>query len=518
MASRSKDKGSKISKEKGSKSSKEKGNKSGKVKGSKKENGNKYKGACDAVPDPFVYERWPTPPPQPNPPKATLLANMRRQAWYGYANKPNLEYKERAWIPTYPLCTSWGEIWISQLPYRKIQRYKYDPAWSKLTPHGDPIITKGEPSIMIKVPLTGRIAVVLNCPKAKRNDIVFYDPETLQIEHRIEYPYKAVDPASIPSPVSPDTMKPLVRSFDLVDESTPFGICANGASICIIFKPLQKMQFFSSHKYELQDIRLENYFPDENSCVHLASSGGCAMTDDMLFVAATRPNRIQAFHLHYCQVYDQVDVIKIVLCANFGLDRFSIGEPFGVQIDSIGMLIANDTKTGIFHVYNVNKLPKGPCLSSLPNAETCCMGSWKIDTYQHLNSGYFSVAKNGIVAIVDRLSNSLHLVADQMLMRWYDDAYFYLESRPNLEPQLGEPPKQNAVCKCSFEDKWEPIPPDQLLPESWAKEFERDKNKPKEGENDDKLKASKASKKDKNSVASKSGKSKASKGPKGKKK
>ncbi|KAM7537361.1 hypothetical protein Aperf_G00000063975 [Anoplocephala perfoliata] len=514
MASKSKDKGNKSGKEKGSKSGKGKGSKGSK---GSKENGNKSKGACDAVPDPFVYERPPIPPPPPNPPKPTLLANMKRQVWYPYANRASLEYKERMWTPTYPLCTSWGEIWISQLPYRKIQRYKYDPTWSKFTPQGDPIITKGEPKIMVEVPLTGRIAVLLNCPAVKRNAIVFYDPETLQVEHKIEYPYKAEDPANIPSPVNPETMNPIARSFDLADESTPFGICANNTSICVIFDPLQKMQFLSYHKYEPQDIRLESHFSDENSCVHLASSGGCAMTDNMLFVAATRPNRIQAFYLHYYQVYDQVDLIRVILCANFGLDRFSFGEPFGVQIDSIGMLVANDTKTGVFHVYNVNKLPKGPCLPSLPNAEMCYMGSWKIDAYQHTHSGYFSLAKNGTAAVVDRLRNSLHLIFDQEVLRWYDDAYLYLQSRPNLEPQPVDWPKEKALCMCSFEDKWELIPPDQLLPESWVKEFQRDKNKLKEGENDDKLKASKASKKGKNSMASKTGKSKASKGSNGKK-
>ena len=517
-----------------SKSSKEKGKGSkGSRKDSKKKQNSKESkkgkgGKCDVVLEPFKYVPPPPPPSPPKPPKPTLLSFMRRQVWYPYANKPCLVYREFGWTPTCPLCTSWGEIWVSEAQFRRILRFKYDPAINKLTPIGNPIITKGEPSLMIEVPLTGRVALVLRCPTAKKNAIVFYNPETYQEEHRIEYPFKAEDPATIPTAMDPDSNKPLPRSFDLLDESTPYGICANIDSICIMFDPLQKMQFLQPHTYEPLDFQLENYFSDESTCIHLAASGGCAMSEDTLFVAATRPNRIQAFHLRYFRVYGRIDVIKVILYANFGVDRFSFGEPFGVQIDSLGLLVASDSKVGIFHVYNTTKLPKGPCLPSLPNGETCYMGSWKIDAYQCIRPGYFSLAKNGTAVIVDRYGNSLHLIGDQTIMRWYDDTYLSLENaliRPIVDPlmpELGDPPTTENLCICSLEDTWQPIPPEELLPESWAKKFAREKNLPKEedeGKNSkaSKMKGSKASsKKERKSKGSK-GKGRSSKGSKGNK-
>ncbi|CDS42841.1 conserved hypothetical protein [Echinococcus multilocularis] len=519
-----KDKGSK-GKSKGSKDSKGKNSKGSKGKG-KGKGGDGAKSKCDLIPVPFEYVRPPIPPPPPEPPKPTLLSFMRRQIWYPYASQPTLEYREFAWSPTVPLCTSWGDVWVSELPFRRILRYKYEPASNRLVSLGNPVITKGEPKMIIEVPLTGRIAVLLNCPTAKSNAVVFYNPETFEEEHKIEFPYNAVDPATIPTTVDSDTNKPLLRGFDLLDESTPYGICANKDSICILFDPLQKMQFLCSHTYGPQDFQLENYFTDEKACIHLAASGGCAMSNDLLFVAATRPNRIQAFHLHYCRVYRRIDVIKVVLFANFGIDRFSFGEPFGVQIDSLGLLVANDSKVGVFHVYNVNKLPKGPCLPSLPNGETCYMGSWKINAFQRVRPGYFSLAKNGTAAIVDRHENSLLLLGDQSVMRWYDDTFLCLENvllRPVVDPQmpqLGEPAMQDSICICSLEDKWKPIPPEELLPETWVKKFSREKDLPKEAKEgpDSKSSKKKGPKASKASKGSKGGKGKASNGSKGKKK
>ncbi|VDM31270.1 unnamed protein product [Hydatigera taeniaeformis] len=519
----SKSKSAKEKGSKGSKGSKGKGSKESKGKG-KGNDGAKSK--CEAIPVPFEYVRQPTPPPPPEPPKPTLLSSMRRQIWYPYASQPTLEYREFAWSPTAPLCTSWGDVWVSELQFRRILRYKYESANNRLVSLGIPIITKGEPKMLIEVPLTGRIAVLLNCPTVKSNAIVFYNPETFEEEHKIEFPYKAKDPASIPTTVDPDTNQPLPRGFNLSDESTPYGICANRDSICILFNPLQKMQFLSSHTYEPQDFQLENYFTDERTCVHLAASGGCAMSHNLLFVAATCPNRIQAFHLHYCRVYRRIDVIKVVLYANFGVDRFSYGEPFGVQIDSLGLLVASDSKVGVFHIYNVNKVPKGPCLCPLPNGETCYMGSYKVNAFQRIRPGYFSLAKNGTAAIVDRYRNSLLLLVDQSVMRWYNDTFLCLENVllrtfvDPLMPQLREPPTQDSVCICSLEDKWKPIQPEDLLPESWMKKFCREKDLPKEGEEvpDSKSSKKKGSKGSKASKDSKGGKGKNSKDSKGKKK
>ncbi|KAL5111049.1 hypothetical protein TcWFU_010337 [Taenia crassiceps] len=519
-----------------SKSVKDKGSKRSKNSKGRDNNGSKGKGKgkgsdgakskCELIPVPFEYVRPLTPPPPPEPPKPTLLSFMRRQVWYPYASQPTLEYSEFGWSPTVPLCTSWGDVWVSELPFRRILRYKYEPASNKLASLGSPIITKGEPKMMIEVPLTGRIAVLLNCPTAKSNAIVFYNPETFEEEHKIEFPYKVKDPSTIPTTVDPDTNQPLPRGFDLLDETTPYGICANRDSICILSDPLQRMQFLSPHTYEPQDFQLENYFTDEGTCIHLAASGGCAMSNNVLFVAATRPNRIQAFHLHYCRVYRRIDVIKVVLYANFGVDRLSFGEPFGVQIDSLGLLVANDSKVGIFHIYNINKLPKGPCLPSLPNGETCYMGSCKIGAFQRIRPGYFSLAKNGIAAIVDRYRNSLLIVSDQSMMRWYNDTFLCLENaliRPVVDPlmpQLGEPPTRDSVCICSLEDRWKPIPPEELLPESWARKFTREKDLPKEGEKgpDSKSSKKKGSEGSKTSKDSKGKKEKVSRSSKGKKK
>ncbi|VDD82020.1 unnamed protein product [Mesocestoides corti] len=507
-----------------SKSPKSKGSK-GKNKGSKGSKGSKGKGKSDISEEPFKYVRVPTPPPPPKPPKPTLLSYMRRQVWYPYVNRPTLEHREFSWSPTCPLCTSWGDVWVSEFSNRRISRYKYDPVNNTFTSLGAPIVTKGEPKMMIEIPLTGRVAVILNCPTVKNSAIAFYNPETFAEEHKIEYPYNAVDPATIPTTINPDTNQPLPRNFDLLDESTPTGICANRKAICVIFEPLQKSLFLHPHTYAPFDFKLENYYPDERTCIHLASSGGCAMSEDVLFVAATRPNRIQAFYLHYDRLFDRIDKIKVVLFANFGIDRFSFGEPFDIQLDPFGLMVANDSKGGIFHVYNIKKIPKGPWIPSLPHGETCYIGSWKIDAYQRIRPGYFSLAKNGTAAIVDRHRNSLHLIGDRTEFCWYGDTYLCLENvllRPIVDPlmpNLGKPPTPEKYCLCVVKDTWEPIPPEILLPEDWIKKHTREKDLPVEDGKSSKSPKGKGSKGSKGSKVSKGGKnSKGSKGSKGKKK
>ncbi|KAM3174895.1 hypothetical protein ACTXT7_009606 [Hymenolepis weldensis] len=481
-----------------------------KIKEDKKERVNEPK----IVDDGNAKDSAPISPPMP--PKPSLLSNIKRQIYYPYINKATMKHTEPLWSPTYPLCTSWGEIWVSQRPYRKIQRYKYDLDLNQLLPQGDPIVTKGEPKIMVEIPQTGRIAVMLNCPTAKCNIIAFYNPETYEIEHKVEYPYNAQDPSNIPSVVDSETMKPLQRSFNLEDESTPYGICANNSTICITSYPLLKMQLLDCIDYKPQNFHLKSYCSGKKSCIHLASSGGCAMSDSMLFIAATRPNRIEAFNLRYHRVRSYVNFIEIIRYASFGLDRFTYGEPFGIQIDSLGLLVSNDGSAGIFHVFNINQRPKGPCQPSLPNAETCYMGSWKIDPYQCVRSGYFSLAKNGIAAIVDRNKNNLHIIAERDILKCYMDALsFELDSAVNL---LTVEVPQELPCECALEETWEPIPPEQLLPESWVKKYGLgDGNMLKQEEETSKAKVTKIANAEKANKKSSSGSKSSSRSKGGKK-
>lgn len=441
------------------------------------------------------------PPPPPRPPKPSPLANIKRQIHYPSTNSSTLVHIEPFWSPTYPLCTSWGEIWIAQRPYRKIQRYKYDIDMNKLIPQGDPIVTKGEPKMMLEIPQTGRIAIVLNCPTAKRTTIAFYNPETYAVEHKIDYPYMIENSENQPSVVDPESMDPLPRSFNLEDDSTPYGICANSYSICILFKPIQRMQFLDSNNYSEQNFHLKNYCQSERSCIHLAPSGACALSDTMLFLAASNPSRIEAFSLHYRRAHGIISGIDVLRYASFGIDRFTYSEPFGIQLDSLGLLVANDGSAGIFHVFNVDFRPSGPCQPSLPHAEICCLGSWRIDRYECVRSGYFSLAKNGIAAIVDRDKNALHIIADLDILRCYRDALSY-DVGSDAEPLKVE--QKEIPCECALEDTWEPIPDDELLPESWIRKYiTGESNEPEEKETG-KSKSKKSSKSDKSSKKSSS--------------
>lgn len=557
-----------------SKSPKSKGK--GSKKGSKGSN-------TPPVEEEWHYVRPPTPPPPPNPPMPTFLSKMRRQVWYPYANRATFKHKELSWAPMCPLCTSWGDIWVTDPQQRRILRYKFDPVISKLTQLMPPLITRGEPRMMIEIPRTGRIAVLLHCPTAKNTALVYYNPLDFTVEQKVEFPFNAKDPAEIPHALPPESSDsddgskgngskgkgskgkgskgkgstskstknnnakgskeskgkgskgskgkgskgkgstqediPNPYRFDLIDEVTPTGICANCEFIVVLFNPLQRTQIYHVNSLKPVEYTLENYYPDERTCQHLATSGGCALTNCQLYVAATRPARVQVFNIHIHRLYDRVDKLRLSLFCEVGLDRIAFGEPFCIQIDYLGLMVVNDSKAGFFHVYNLNKRTKGPWFPSLPHGETCFMGSWKIDPYQLIRPGYFSLGRNGTACVVDRWENTIHLITDRTELRWYDDTYLYLEDIPCLRtvvdplmlPECLPPlrPEKEYLCQCK-DDEPEPPTEEMLLPEKWKEYYLRSKDIPVDPPS--KGKGSKGSKK--GSKGSQKGSKKGTKGKK----
>ncbi|KAL7064592.1 hypothetical protein AAHC03_04584 [Spirometra sp. Aus1] len=474
---------------------KSKSPKSGKSpKSDKKSKSPKNKKGSPPEEENYVWVRPQPPPPPPDPPKSHCLWKIRRQVWYPYANRLHFEYKEWFWSPYCPVITSWGDVWISEPQQRRIQRYTLDPVSAKIKRIPQPIITKGEPRMIIEIPRTGRIAALLTGPKALSTALVLYDPIELKEEKRIEFKYTALDPAEIPTSTLPDSKEPEPRKYTLLDESTPIGMCADLNYLVVVFQPLQRLKIYNPVTLAPYDVMLENAFPDENTCIHLASSGGCAMYDDYLYVAATRPPRIQVLKLHDNQVLGRVDLIHVVIYSDLGLDRLSFGEPFGVQVDSLGMLVVSDSKAGFFHVYNVRHRPAGPWIPSLEHGSTCYMGSWKIDAYQPIRPGHFSLSKNGCACVVDRWNNKIHLIMDQTELRWYDDTYCVLEDlkfhREVVDPLmprdgLPRPPSptgDNPVFQRRISNLTEPYPDEVILPESWVARFRRKGQPPAEPE------------------------------------
>ncbi|VDN16785.1 unnamed protein product [Dibothriocephalus latus] len=331
----------------------------------------------------YVYVRPPPPPPPPVPPPAPLMSKLRRQLceWF--------------WSPLCPCITSWGDLWVTDPQQRRILRFKFRP----------------------------------------KTALVLYDPIELKEDKRLEFPFAAADPETLPSSGSAEQ-----RVYNLQDESTPIGLCCNNDNLFLLFHPLQRVMVFDQVTMEPIPCKVENAFPDENSCVHIATSGGCAADAQYLYVAATRPSRLLVFFIHSPRILGKVDSINLVMHAELAMDRLSFGEPFGVQIDSLGMAVVSDSKAGFFHIYNIRHRTKGPWVPSLEHGETCLMGSWKIDEYQPIRPGYFSVAKNGTMCLVDRWHNRLCIFADRTELRWYDDTFCILEDElPIRDEPVAEP-------------------------------------------------------------------------------
>lgn len=471
------------------KSPKSKGSPSPKSKGSPN-NKNSPKGtkspAKETAADQILpFFRPPPPPtPPPPPPDGPILSKLRRQVWYPEANRASFVYGEWYWSPLCPVITSWGDIWITDPPQRRILRYEFDPIGAKISQKTPSIITRGEPKMMIEIPKTGRMAVLLTCPVAMKTTLTLFDPRSLTEVGKIDYGYCAEIP---PQPELPGGPTEPTRQFPplLLDDSTPSGLCANSDILFVLFNPIQKMRLYDPLHLKPIDLRLENGFPDESTCVHMATSCGCAASEDRLFVAATRPPRIQVFWIHRQKILSSIDRTELTWYAELGLDRMAYSQPFGIQIDSLGLVAVSDSRAGFIRVYNTtDRRPPGPWLPSLPHGETSFFGSWKIDAYQGVRPGYFSLAKNGTACIVDRWANKIIIVADRTVLRWYDETHLILDEAPFLRPVidplmpvngLPPPPQVAALNAADFRrtvsDKSEPIEDNVLIPESLARRY-----------------------------------------------
>lgn len=472
-------------KSKGSKGS-PKSKSSPKGKNSPKKSPKNAKGGGEDAEKPFVFVPPPRPPPPADPPQGPVLSRLRRQVWYPYANRVTFERKEWFWSPYCPVITSWGDIWVTDPPQRRILRYYFDPVSAKMMLCSPIIITKGEPRMMIEIPRTGRIAVLLTCPTAKKTTLTLYDPVELKEEAKLDFKYQAIE-APIPQ-ITAAAEENEEKNYKLEDDSTPTGICANQDILFVLFRPIQKLKLYDAVYLKPIDVRLENAYPDESTCVHLASSGGCAASYDKLFVAATRPPRVQVFWICRQTLLDKLDRVDLTWYAELGLDRLSIGEPFGLQVDSLGLLVVSDSRGGYMRVYNVeDKRPPGPWLPSLPHGETCFMGSWKVDPYQHVRPGHFSLGKNGTACIVDRWANKLHLICDRTELRWYDETLLALDDslfvRPVVDPLmpmngLPPPPQLDPFMAGDFRRTASEvslvIPDEELLPDWLVKFYQKE--------------------------------------------
>ncbi|TPP64505.1 hypothetical protein FGIG_04919 [Fasciola gigantica] len=434
-------------------------------------------------------KREPLPPP-PDPPKGPLLSRLRRQVWYPYANRISFGRKEWFWSPFCPVITSWGDIWITDPPQRRILRYYFDPVSSKIALRSPTLITRGEPRMMIEIPRTGRMAVLLTCPTAKKTTLVLYDPIELQEDLKLDFRYEALEPPVPELPVSDGTPPPMETKLEA--DCTPVGLCANQDLLFVLFQPIQKLQIYDPVRLKPIGTNLENAYPDESSCVHMASSGGCAANKDKLFVAATRPPRIQVFWINRQFLLEIIDQVDLVWYAELGLDRLAIGEPFGVQLDSLGLLVISDSRAGYMRVYNTKEVhPPGPWQPSLPHGETCYMGSWKVDPYQNIRPGYFSLAKNGTACVVDRWSNTMYFIADRTELRWYDETLLALDDalfiRPVIDPLMPInglpqpttiPSFSTADFRRSASELSLPPPDEEWMPESVVKRYQKQEDVP----------------------------------------
>ncbi|KAF6773461.1 hypothetical protein AHF37_07419 [Paragonimus kellicotti] len=292
---------------------------------------------------------------------------------------------------------------------------------------------------MVEIPKTGRIAVLVTCPTAKKTTLTLYDPIELKEETKIDFKYQVAEVPDMTSPPTPgETAEP---KYTLEDDCTPVGLCANEDILFVLFQPIQRIKLFDAAYMKPLDVRLENAYQDESTCIHLASSGGCASSFDKLFVAATRPPRVQVFWICRRTLLSKIDRVELTWYTELGLDRLAIGEPFGVQVDSLGLLVVSDSRAGYMRVYNTeDKRPPGPWKPSLPHGETHYMGSWKIDAYQQVRPGHFSLGKNGTACVVDRWNNKLHLICDRTVLRWYDETLLALDDalivRPVVDPLM----------------------------------------------------------------------------------
>ncbi|CAH8549033.1 unnamed protein product [Heterobilharzia americana] len=401
-------------------------------KGSAPKGENSPKDKFKDVEEPSVFQT--PPPPPPDPPKCPLLSRLRRQVWYPYANRITFEHREWFWSPYCPLITS------------------------RVTQYTPPIIRKGEPRIITEIPRTGRIACLSTCPKAKKAALILYDPETLKEENRTDFKYEVL-PSSLLS-IQNEVGQP--NEYKLEDDSTPTGMYSNMDLLFILFQPIQKLRVLNPTTLKPIDFRLENAFADESTCIHLATSGGYAASENSLFVAATRPPTVQIFSIHRQRILSQTDRINIKWYSGFGLDRLSIGEPYGIQIDSLGLLVVSDSRGGYMRVYNTftNK--------NLPRP------------------GHFSLGKNGTACIVDRWSKKLAITADRTIFRWYEETLLALDDALLLRPVVDHlmpinglpalPMLADETCdvKRSSSQASLPIPDDILLPGWIVKQYQRD--------------------------------------------
>lgn len=347
--------------------------------------------------------------------------------------------------------------------------------------------------MMIEIPRTGRIATLVTCPTAKKTSLILYDPVELTEEKKIEFKYVAAEPPQPDISNAPEEGTEATKC-KLEDDSTPVGMCANRDLLIVLFQPIQQMKVFDPVYLKPIEVRLENAYPDESTCVHLATSGGCAATEEKLFVAATRPPRVQVFWLCVQRLLDKIDRVDVTWYAELGLDRLSIGEPFGVQVDSLGLLVVSDSRGGYMRVYNAeDKRPPGPWHPSLPHGETCYLGSWKVDPYKHVRPGHFSLGKNGTACVVDRWANKLHLICDRTVLRWYDETLLALDDalfvRPVVDPLMpvnGLPPppildpfKVGDFRRTASEVSLT-IPDEELLPDWLVRCYKKEEEKPPE--------------------------------------
>ncbi|CAH8525393.1 unnamed protein product [Heterobilharzia americana] len=342
------------------------------------------------------------PPPPPDPPKCPLLSRLRRQVWYPYANRITFEHREWFWSPYCPLITSRGDILLA-------------------IHHNDEYYV----TVLIlftqklrKIPRTGRIACLSTCPKAKKAALILYDPETLKEENRTDFKYEVL-PSSLLS-IQNEVGQP--NEYKLEDDSTPTGMYSNMDLLFILFQPIQKLRVLNPTTLKPIDFRLENAFADESTCIHLATSG-------------------------------------------FGLDRLSIGEPYGIQIDSLGLLVVSDSRGGYMRVYNTftNKNLPRSWNPSLPHDETCFLA-----------------------CIVDRWSKKLAITADRTIFRWYEETLLALDDALLLRPVVDHlmpinglpalPMLADETCdvKRSSSQASLPIPDDILLPGWIVKQYQRD--------------------------------------------
>ncbi|KAG5444868.1 hypothetical protein CSKR_106149 [Clonorchis sinensis] len=518
-----------MSSPKSQRSPKGKGSPKSKSSPKKSPKGNKSpKHDADEDEQPFVFVPPPRPPPPPDPPKGPLLSRLRRQVWYPYANRITFEKREWFWSPYCPVITSWGDIWVTDPPQRRILRYYFDPVSAKISLCSPNVIVRGEPRMMIEIPRTGRMAVLVTCPTAKKTMLVLYSPMELKEEAKIDFKYVAQEP---PLPELPDLpVESESKRCVLEDDCTPIGLCANRDLLFVLFQPIQRIKLFEPAYLKPIDVRLENAYPDESTCVHLASSGGCAASEDKLFLACTRPPRVQVFWICRQMLLSKIDRVDLTWYAELGLDRLSIGEPFGVQVDSLGLVVVSDSRGGYMRVYNADdKRPPGPWLPSLPHGETCYLGSWKVDPYQHVRPGHFSLGKNGTACVVDRWANKLHLICDRTELRWYDETLLALDDalfiRPVVDPLMpvhGLPPPpvidpfvvgdfRRTASQMSLE-----IPEDELLPEWLKKRYVKEEEIEAKTSSPKASPKGKKSPKDKKSPKSGSPKSKSSKSKKSK--